>query len=119
GGDSSGMNAAVRSIVRVAISRGCEAYAIFEGYEGLVQGGDMIKQFNWGDVRGYLSIGGTLIRTARCQSFREHKGRLRAAYNLIKNGIDALIVCGGDGTLTGADTLRSEWPDLTKELIQT
>ncbi|KAF0383479.1 6-phosphofructokinase [Gigaspora margarita] len=119
GGDSSGMNAAVRSIVRVAISQGCEAYAIYEGYEGLVQGGNMIKKFEWSDVRGYLSIGGTLIRTVRCQSFREHKGRQQAAYNLIKNGIDALIVCGGDGTLTGADTLRSEWPGLLKELVQT
>ncbi|CAG8509686.1 10075_t:CDS:10 [Dentiscutata heterogama] len=118
GGDSSGMNAAVRSIVRIAISRGCETYAVYEGYEGLVQGGDMIKKFEWSDVRGYLSIGGTLIRTARCQSFREHEGRLLAAYNLIKNGIDALIVCGGDGTLTGADTLRSEWPELTKDLIK-
>ncbi|RIB17936.1 phosphofructokinase-domain-containing protein [Gigaspora rosea] len=119
GGDSSGMNAVVRSIVRVAISRGCEPYAIYEGYEGLVQGGNMIKKFEWSDVRGYLSVGGTLIRTARCQSFREHKGRLQAAHNLIKNGIDALIVCGGDGTLTGADTLRSEWPSLLKELVQT
>ncbi|CAG8501827.1 20110_t:CDS:10, partial [Racocetra fulgida] len=53
-----------------------------------------------GDSSGMNAAGGTLIRTARCQSFREHKGRLRAAYNLIKNGIDALIVCGGDGTLT-------------------
>ncbi|RIA92061.1 6-phosphofructokinase [Glomus cerebriforme] len=118
GGDSPGMNAAVRAIVRVAISRGCDAYAIFEGYEGLVNGGDMIKKFGWADVRGYLAIGGTLIGTARCASFRERKGRLSAAYNLIKNGIDALIVCGGDGSLTGADVLRSEWPGLLEDLIK-
>ncbi|CAG8433262.1 4144_t:CDS:10 [Diversispora eburnea] len=117
GGDAPGMNAAVRSIVRVATSRGCEAYAIFEGYEGLVTGGDMIKKFGWADVRGYLAIGGTLIGTARCSSFRQRSGRLSAALNLVKNGIDALIVCGGDGTLTGADILRQEWPGLVKELI--
>ncbi|CAI2173332.1 5941_t:CDS:10, partial [Funneliformis geosporum] len=118
GGDSPGMNAAVRSIVRVAISRGCEAYAIFEGYKGLVNGGDMIKKFGWGDVRGYLAIGGTLIGTARCDTFREREGRLSAVYNLIKNEINSLIVCGGDGSLTGADTLRKEWPGLLSELIE-
>ncbi|CAG8458067.1 293_t:CDS:10 [Funneliformis caledonium] len=118
GGDSPGMNAAVRSIVRVAISRGCEAYAIFEGYKGLVNGGDMIKKFGWGDVRGYLAIGGTLIGTARCAAFRERKGRLSSAYNLIKNKINSLIVCGGDGSLTGANALREEWPGLLSELIE-
>ncbi|CAJ0650569.1 5338_t:CDS:10 [Entrophospora sp. SA101] len=118
GGDSPGMNAAVRSIVRVAISRGCEPYAIFEGYQGLVQGGDKIKKFGWGDVRGYLALGGTLIKTARCKEFREHDGRLKAAHNLIRNGIDALIVCGGDGSLTGADIFRSEWPGLVEELVK-
>ncbi|CAG8547961.1 2956_t:CDS:10 [Ambispora leptoticha] len=118
GGDSPGMNAAVRAIVRVAISRGCEAYAIFEGYEGLVQGGNMIRKFGWGDVRGYLSIGGTLIGTARCNTFRTREGRLKAACNLVKNGIDALIICGGDGSLTGADILRSEWSGLLEELIR-
>ncbi|CAJ0627878.1 13726_t:CDS:10 [Entrophospora sp. SA101] len=118
GGDSPGMNAAVRSIVRVAIARGCEPYAIFEGYQGLVQGGDKIKKFGWGDVRGYLAIGGTLIKTARCKEFQERDGRLKAAYNLIKNEIDSLIVCGGDGSLTGADIFRSEWPGLIEELVK-
>ncbi|KAG9288210.1 hypothetical protein G9A89_020516 [Geosiphon pyriformis] len=119
GGDSPGMNAVVRSVVRVAITRGCDAYAIFEGYEGLVRGGNLIKKFGWGDVRGYLAIGGTLIGTARSKIFRTREGRLQAAFNLIKNGIDALIVCGGDGSLTGADVLRSEWPELIRELVGT
>ncbi|RGB43558.1 6-phosphofructokinase [Rhizophagus diaphanus] len=118
GGDSPGMNAAVRAVVRVAISRGCDVYAIFEGYEGLVNGGDMIKKFGWADVRGYLAIGGTRIGSARCMAFREREGRLNSAYNMVKNGIDALIVCGGDGSLTGADVLRSEWPGLLDELIK-
>ncbi|KAI9597681.1 phosphofructokinase-domain-containing protein [Syncephalis fuscata] len=116
GGDSSGMNAAVRAIVRVSISEGCVPYAIIDGYQGLVEGGDKIRPLAWNDVRGYLSVGGTSIGTARCQEFRERPGRLNAAYNLICNGIDSLVVIGGDGSLTGADIFRKEWPDLVKEL---
>ncbi|KAJ3127223.1 6-phosphofructokinase, alpha subunit, partial [Irineochytrium annulatum] len=112
------MNAAVRAITRVALQRGCVPYAIHEGYEGLVHGGELIKRMKWEDVRGYLSIGGTVIGTARCARFRERAGRLEAARNMIKNGIDALVVIGGDGSLTGADLLRSEWGGLVDELIQ-
>ncbi|KAG0026616.1 6-phosphofructokinase, alpha subunit [Podila clonocystis] len=119
GGDAPGMNAAVRGVVRAAISRGCDAYAVHEGYQGLVDGGDMIKKMGWDDVQGYLSVGGTVIGTARCKAFRERPGRLLAAKNLVKEGIDALIVCGGDGSLTGADLFRSEWPSLLEELIST
>ncbi|EPY54242.1 6-phosphofructokinase [Schizosaccharomyces cryophilus OY26] len=119
GGDAPGMNAAVRAVARYAIHRGCDAFAVYEGYEGLVQGGDMIRQLQWADVRGWLAEGGTLIGTARCMSFRERAGRLRAAKNLISAGIDSLIVCGGDGSLTGADLFRSDWPDLVQELEDT
>jgi 6-phosphofructokinase 1 len=119
GGDAPGMNGVVRAVVRMAIAKGCEAYAIFEGYEGLVQGGDLIKQMFWEDVRGWLSEGGTLIGTARCAAFRERPGRLAAAKNLILKGIDAIIICGGDGSLTGADTFRAEWPSLLDELCKT
>ncbi|KAJ3393881.1 6-phosphofructokinase, alpha subunit [Entophlyctis sp. JEL0112] len=118
GGDSSGMNAAVRAVARIALQRGCIPFAIHEGYEGLVQGGSLIRRLGWDDVRGYLSIGGTLIGTARSQKFRTREGRLLAAFNMIKNGIDALIVCGGDGSLTGADLLRSEWKSLVDELVE-
>lgn len=118
GGDAPGMNGAVRAIVRMSIAKGCEAYGIYEGYEGLVQGGDLIKQMYWEDVRGWLSEGGTLIGTARCKAFMERPGRLRAAKNLIMKGIDALIICGGDGSLTGADIFRDEWPGLIKELVE-
>lgn len=117
GGDAQGMNACVRAVVRTAIHRGCDVYAVFEGYEGLVKGGDLIKQMSWDDVRGWLAIGGTNIGTARCATFRERYGRLAAARNMVKNGIDALIVCGGDGSLTGADTFREEWPSLLEELV--
>lgn len=119
GGDSSGMNAAVRSITRMSWLRGCIPYAIFEGYQGLVDGGEFIKQLEWDDVRGLLAIGGTSIGTARCAAFRERAGRLTAAMNLVKNGIDALIVIGGDGSLTGADKFRGEWKGLIDELVAT
>jgi 6-phosphofructokinase 1 len=118
GGDAPGMNGAVRAVVRMSIAQNCEAYAILEGYEGLVQGGDMIKEMGWQDVRGFLSEGGTLIGTARCMAFMARPGRLTAAKNLILKGIDALIICGGDGSLTGADKFRDEWPGLVEELVQ-
>lgn len=118
GGDAPGMNAFVRAVVRMAIFQDCEAFTIYEGYEGLIQGGDLIKRTTWGDVRGWLSEGGTLIGSARCMGFKERKGRLRAAKNLITAGIDSLIVCGGDGSLTGADVFRSEYPGLVAELLR-
>jgi 6-phosphofructokinase 1 len=72
---------------------------------------------DWEDVRGWLSEGGTLIGTARCMKFKERAGRLSGAKNLVLNGIDALIICGGDGSLTGADIFRSEWKGLLDELV--
>ncbi|ODV84576.1 hypothetical protein CANARDRAFT_29105 [[Candida] arabinofermentans NRRL YB-2248] len=117
GGDSPGMCAAVRAVVRAGIYYGCEVYGCYEGYSGLVQGGELLKKMEWETVRGWLSLGGTLIGTARCMEFKERWGRLKAAKNMILRGIDALIVCGGDGSLTGADLFRSEWPSLIEELV--
>lgn len=118
GGDAPGMNANVRAIVRAAINRDCRVFAVHEGYSGLVHGGpEYIKEMKWVDVRGWLTMGGTNIGTARCKEFREKWGRLKACKNMIDAGIDALIVCGGDGSLTGADLFRAEWPDLIKELL--
>ncbi|RYP19407.1 hypothetical protein DL765_003380 [Monosporascus sp. GIB2] len=119
GGDSPGMNAVVRAVVRMSIYMDCEPFCVYEGYEGLVRGGDYIKAASWNDVRGFLSEGGTLIGTARCMAFFERPGRLTAAKNLVLNGIDALIICGGDGSLTGADKFRAEWPSLLDELVST
>ena len=118
GGDSPGMNGSVRAVIRMAIARGCEAYCVYEGYEGLVTGGDLIRKAHWEDVRGWLSEGGTLIGTARCKAFTARPGRLKAAKNMIDNGINALVICGGDGSLTGADTFRGEWPGLLEELVR-
>lgn len=118
GGDSPGMNAAVRAVVRAGIYLGCDMFAVYEGYEGLVRGGDLLRRMEWDDVRGFLSFGGTNIGTARCMAFKERKGRLAACKNMVDAGVDALVVCGGDGSLTGADLFRSEWPSLIDELAQ-
>ncbi|KAJ2163016.1 6-phosphofructokinase, alpha subunit [Coemansia sp. RSA 552] len=111
GGDAQGMNPCVRAVVRMAIARKCRPYFVYEGYQGLVDGGDRIKEAKWSDVSGFLTLGGTLIGTARCKAFRDLEGRRTGVLNLIKNGIDALVVIGGDGSLTGADRLRAEWPE--------
>ena len=116
GGDAPGMNAAVRAVVRTALSRGVSTYAIHEGYRGLVQGGEKIVEMKWESVGGILQQGGTIIGTARCDEFRTVEGRRIAARNLIKNHIDRLVVIGGDGSLTGADIFRREWPDLLQDL---
>ncbi len=118
GGDAPGMNAAVRAVVRVALDRGMEVYAIYEGYQGMVDGGDRIRRMDWNSVGGILQRGGTIIGTARCAAFRTREGRRQAVYNLLECGIDHLIVIGGDGSLTGANILREEWPELVAELVQ-
>ena len=116
GGDSQGMNAAIRSAVRMALFSGSIPYAVREGYEGLVQGGPMITEFNWNSVAQIMPLGGTIIGSARSAKFRTREGRLSATRNLLLLQIDSLIVIGGDGSLTGADLLRQEWPSLIQEL---
>ena len=118
GGDAQGMNAAVRSVVRTALYNGTEVYAVYEGYQGLVEGGERIRKMDWDSVGGILHRGGTIIGTARSEEFRTREGRRQAALNLIRYGIDGLIVIGGDGSLTGADIFRQEWPSLLSELVQ-
>ena len=119
GGDAQGMNAVVRSVVRTALNQGVEVFAIYEGYQGLVDGGERIMPLDWNSVGGILQLGGTVIGSARCKAFFTREGRLQAAYNLIQNGIDGLIVIGGDGTLTGANVFREEWGSLVAELLET
>ncbi|MFO7631822.1 MAG: 6-phosphofructokinase [Caldilinea sp.] len=119
GGDAQGMNAALRAVVRAGLDRGAEVYAIYEGYQGLVNGGDSIRPISWNAVGGILQMGGTVIGTARSAEYRTREGRVRAVANLIRNGIDGLVVIGGDGSLTGADLLRSEWSSIMQELLET
>jgi len=118
GGDAQGMNAAVRAVVRAALHQGVAVHAIYEGYQGMVDGGDRIRSLSWEDVGSILHRGGTVIGTARCPAFREREGRLTAARNLLQRGIDRLVVIGGDGSLSGANEFRQEWPSLLEELHQ-
>jgi 6-phosphofructokinase 1 len=117
GGDSAGMNAAVRAVVRSGLAAGREVFAVFEGLQGLVDGGNRIRSVSWADVGGILHQGGTVLGTARCADFRLRDGRRRAARNLVERDVDALVVIGGDGSLSGAAELRTEWPVLLDELV--
>uniref|UniRef100_A0A673BHT9 ATP-dependent 6-phosphofructokinase n=1 Tax=Sphaeramia orbicularis TaxID=375764 RepID=A0A673BHT9_9TELE len=117
GGDAQGMNAAVRAVVRMGIYVGAKVYFIHEGYQGMVDGGDNIKEARWESVSSMLQ-GGTVIGSARCKEFRTHEGRLKAAHNLVQKGITNLCVIGGDGSLTGANLFREEWSGLLEELLQ-
>src|SRR5215210_5142392 len=83
GGDAPGMNAAVRAVVRAGISRGCDVFAIYEGYQGMIEGGSLIRQMTWEDVSGIIQKGGTMIGTARSTAFRAREGRRTAAANLL------------------------------------
>src|SRR5512147_2489734 len=118
GGDAQGMNAAVRAVVRTTLDKGAEVYAIYEGYQGLVDDGESIRKMDWDSVGGILQLGGTVIGSARCDDFRSREGRRTSAKNLIKAGIDGLIVIGGDGSLTGANIFRQEWQSLISELAE-
>ncbi|MFO7944318.1 MAG: 6-phosphofructokinase [Anaerolineales bacterium] len=111
GGDAPGMNAAIRSAVRTALDLGIEIYAIHDGYQGMVDGGDCIQKMEWGSVGGILHQGGTVIGTARCEEFETKKGRRKAAKNLVDHGITGLIVIGGDGSLLGASIFHEEWSE--------
>ena len=84
----------------------------------MVEGGAQIRPLTWDSVGGIQQRGGTIIGTARSAEFRERAGRLRAAKNLVERDIDRLVVIGGDGSLSGADTFRHEWPGLMAELAQ-
>ncbi|XP_075686061.1 ATP-dependent 6-phosphofructokinase, liver type [Rhinoderma darwinii] len=117
GGDAQGMNAAVRAVTRMGIYVGAKVFHIYEGYEGLVEGGDCIKQASWLSVSNIIQLGGTIIGSARCKAFTTHEGRLSAAYNLVQHGITNLCVIGGDGSLTGANIFRKEWRGLLEELV--
>ena len=117
GGDSQGMNAALRAVVRVGIGAGLEIFAIYEGYEGMVAGGEHIRRMAWNDVSGILPEGGTIIGSARSSEFYTREGRKQAAHNLIAKGIHGLVVIGGDGSLTGANLFHEEWSGLVAELV--
>ncbi|VEG30044.1 6-phosphofructokinase [Actinomyces howellii] len=118
GGDAQGMNAAVRAVVRTALRMGAQPYAVMEGWAGAVAGGDAIRPLGWDAVGSVLHRGGTIIGTARCPEFREREGQRAAALHLLEHGIDRLVVIGGDGSLTGTNEFRKNWPGLLAELVE-
>ena len=118
GGDAGGMNAAVRAVVRTALSHGVDAFVIHDGFQGLVDGGEAIRRVESADVGQILHRGGTVFGTARCNEFRTQAGRRKAVRNLLERRIDGLVVIGGDGSLTGADLFRQEWPGVVAELVE-
>lgn len=106
GGDSPGMNACVRAIVRASIYHGLNAYGVIDGFNGLIK--DEMKLLSYDDVSYILQKGGTVLGTARCKEFHQKEFRQQAFENLKSRGVDALIVIGGDGSFTGARLLAEE-----------
>ena len=107
GGDAPGMNAAIRAVTRSAIYNGLKVKGIYRGYKGLITG--EIKEFKTENVSNIIQLGGAILKTARCQEFKTPEGRQIAYETMQKEGIDALIVIGGDGSLTGARLLAQEY----------
>ena len=107
GGDAPGMNAAIRAVTRAAIYNGFDVKGIMRGYKGLIT--DEIIPFQTQNVSNIIQQGGTILKTARCEEFRTPEGRKLAYDTIIKHGISALVVIGGDGSLTGARIFASEY----------
>ncbi|MFA7154854.1 MAG: 6-phosphofructokinase [Proteiniphilum sp.] len=107
GGDAPGMNAAIRAVTRAGISNGMRVYGIYRGYKGLIT--DEIEEFKTNSVSNIIQQGGTILKTARSLEFMTEEGRRIAYENMQKHAIDALVVIGGDGSLTGARILASEY----------
>ena len=105
GGDAPGMNAAIRAVTRAAIYNGLQVKGIYRGYKGLVTG--EIKEFKSQNVSNIIQLGGTILKTARCKEFTTPEGRQLAYDNMKKEGIDALVVIGGDGSFKGAQKLAA------------
>jgi 6-phosphofructokinase 1 len=106
GGDAPGMNAAIRAVTRMAIYHGLEVYGIRSGYHGMIN--DQIKKLESSHVSNIIQRGGTILKTARSAEFRTVEGRAQAFTNLQKHKIDALVIIGGDGSLTGARLFSDE-----------
>lgn len=107
GGDAPGMNAAIRAVTRSAIYNGLAVKGIYRGYKGLITG--EIQEFKTQNVSNIIQQGGTILKTARCQEFKTPEGRKIAYETMQREGIDALIIIGGDGSLTGARLLAQEF----------
>ncbi|MBQ2554020.1 MAG: 6-phosphofructokinase [Prevotella sp.] len=107
GGDAPGMNAAIRAVTRAGICNGFNIMGIYRGYDGLIN--DEIEPFTTENVSGIIMSGGTILKTARSKEFMTPEGKQKAYDNMVKRGIDALIVIGGNGSLTGAMHFAREY----------
>ena len=107
GGDSPGMNAAIRAVVRASLYHNLKVTGVFRGYEGLIQA--EFSPMDGKSVANIIQRGGTILKTARCDEFKTKEGRAIAYKNLVESDIDALIVIGGDGTFIGADAFCKEY----------
>ena len=107
GGDAPGMNAAIRAVTRAGISNGFKIKAIYRGYDGLING--EVKPFTTENVSGIIQMGGTILKTARSSEFVTDEGQQKAYDTMVKEGIDALVIIGGNGSLTGAKVFAAKF----------
>lgn len=107
GGDAPGMNAAIRAVTRAGIYNDFRMMGIYNGWEGLIN--NEIKEFTTENVSGIINTGGTVLKTARSKAFMTPEGRQKAYENMVANNIDALVVIGGNGSLTGAKIFAQEY----------
>ena len=107
GGDAPGMNAAIRAVTRAGIYNGFQIKGIYRGYDGLING--EVKPFTTENVSGIIMQGGTILKTARSKEFMTPEGMQKAYDTLVKENIDALVVIGGNGSLTGARNFAAEY----------
>ena len=107
GGDAPGMNAAIRAVTRAGIYNGFRIMGIYRGWDGLIN--DEIREFSTENVSGIINMGGTILKTARSKEFLTPEGRKKAYDNMVKRGIDALVVIGGNGSLKGAREFADEF----------
>ena len=107
GGDAPGMNAAIRAVTRAGIYNGFKIKGIYRGYEGLIH--DEVQEFTTENVSGIVTRGGTILKTARSKDFPTPEGMQKAYETCVKEEIDALVVIGGNGSLTGARNFGMEY----------
>lgn len=116
GGDAPGMNSAIKSIIRTGIKWGASVYGVYKGYDGLIN--DNIRKLSWDTETYNSSQGGTVLLSARSKKFMDMEGRKQAVLNMIRRGINCMVVLGGDGSLQGALTIEEEFKDHFRELIK-
>ncbi|MES2382089.1 MAG: 6-phosphofructokinase [Bacteroidota bacterium] len=109
GGDSPGMNACVRAVVRTAIFHNIEVVGIMRGYQGMIEGGDNFVPLTSRSVGNIIQRGGTILKTSRSQEFMTAEGRKKAYENLKVHGIEGIVCIGGNGTFTGAEIFYNEY----------